>query len=167
MVFILTVPRPRLFHRPGIPHIHFSQYTRAEMLQIASISPLPLYPPKSHPLEDESHSPPPNTDEDSQWLWSRFCGAVWDSLGQGAARDILSFRATCSRLWKPFTEPILKGDYGVREFSKLMVRNRALFQGEAALTESIVTTSSTSDLSKSKPTKGQNYALQIIVCIGR
>lgn len=93
------------------------------------------------------------TDEDSQWLWSRFCSAAWDSLGQGAARDIISFRSVCTRLWKPFTEPIHKGDYGVREFSKLMVRNRALFQSEAALTESIVAPPLHSDPSKSKAIK--------------
>ena len=94
-------------------------------------------------------------DEDSQWLWSRFCGAVWDSLGQGAARDITSFRSVCSQLWKPFTEPILKGDYGVREFAKLMVRNRALFQSEAALTKSIVTPNTSPTPSKSAVVKGR------------
>ena len=153
----MTVPRPRLLHHPGIPYIHFSQYTRTEMLQIASLSPLPLYPPKSDASDDESDFPPPTADEDSCWLWSRFCGAVWDSLGQGAARDILSFRSACFRLWKPFSEPILRGDYGVREFSKLMVRNRTLFQGEAALTESILAPSLVSDPSKSKAIKGSYH----------
>ena len=156
VVLIVTVPRPRLLHQPGLPHIHFPQYTRAEALEILSLSSPHLYPPQSSTSDDEQSSPPPQTAEDSQWLWSRFCGAVWDSLGQGAARDILSFRSACSCLWKPFTEPILKGDYGIREFSKLMVRNRALFQSEAALTESIVAPNPMTDLSTNKAIKGQS-----------
>lgn len=76
--------------------------------------------------------------EDAQWLWTRFISAVWDSLGQSAARDVVSFREICSRLWKPFIQPILDGHYGARESSKLMVRNKGLFQNEAALVDSIV-----------------------------
>ncbi|CAF9933512.1 MAG: hypothetical protein HETSPECPRED_008678 [Heterodermia speciosa] len=148
VILIVTVPQPRLLHRPGIPHIRFPPYTKAEALQIVSLSPLVLCP--SSPSDLIPNMP---KDEDSQWLWSRFCGAVWDSLGQGAARDITSFRSVCSQLWKPFTEPILKGDYGVREFAKLMVRNRALFQSEAALTKSIITPNTSPTSSKSAVVK--------------
>ena len=77
-------------------------------------------------------------EEDDIWLWSRFCGAVWDSLGKGAARDLIKFRVLCERLWVPFVAPIRDRTYGTRDFSKLMVRNRALFQSEAALIENIV-----------------------------
>jgi origin recognition complex subunit 5 len=76
--------------------------------------------------------------EDDQWLWSRFCGAVWESLGKGAARNILSFASACERLWEPFVLPVRDGLYGTRDFSKLIVRNRALFQGETALIERLV-----------------------------
>jgi hypothetical protein len=76
--------------------------------------------------------------EDDTWLWSRFCGAVWDSLGKGAARDITSFQNACTNLWTSFVQPIRDGAYGARDFSKLMVRNRVLFQGETALVERLV-----------------------------
>ena len=76
--------------------------------------------------------------EDDAWLWSRFCGAVWDSLGKGAARDIVSFRRICEMLWIPFVQPIRERSYGTREFSKLLVRHRSLLQGEKALVEWVV-----------------------------
>lgn len=63
---------------------------------------------------------------------------MWDSLAKGAARDILSFESVCHRLWRPFVQPIQDGTYGTRDFSKLMVRHRTLFQGENVLLESIV-----------------------------
>ena len=93
--------------------------------------------------DSRSSSPSPNSqistsDEDSEWLWARFVAAIWDSLGQTAARDVVSFRQVCSRLWKPFIQPILDGHYGAREFSKLTVRNKSLLQSEAALADSIV-----------------------------
>lgn len=51
----------------------------------------------------------------------------------------------CEKLWPAFVAPILDkeggkkpGDYWPREFSKLIVKNRALFQSEAALIDSIV-----------------------------
>lgn len=76
--------------------------------------------------------------EDDAWLWPRFCGAVWDSLGKGATRDIVSFRSVCEKLWIPFVQPVRDHLYKPREFSKLLVRNRALFQNENALDERIV-----------------------------
>ena len=92
---------------------------------------------KNHTVQEDL---PLETDEDDIWLWSRFCGAVWDSLGKSAARDIVSFRRTCEKLWTPFVKPIRDNILGTRDFSKLMVRNRGLFQGEAALIETIVST---------------------------
>ena len=73
--------------------------------------------------------------EDDAWLWSRFCGAVWDSLGKGAARDIISFQSVCERLWVPFVQPVRDQLFGTRDFSKLMIRNRTLFQNETALVQ--------------------------------
>lgn len=132
----MTSPRARLLHLLGVPHIHFPPYTRAESISIVSKSPLPLCTVQSvtDTLESQSLQSP----TDCAWLWSRFCGAVWDSIGQGAARDIISFRDVCERLWNPFVQPVVDGNYGVRDFMKLMVKNRGLFQGEAALIESII-----------------------------
>lgn len=78
-------------------------------------------------------------EEDSVFVWTRFCSAVWDSLARGAARDIVSSKAVADKLWKPFVAPILDGTYGTRDFSRLMVKNRTLFQGDAVLVESVVT----------------------------
>ncbi|MCJ1224201.1 hypothetical protein MMC12_000845 [Toensbergia leucococca] len=139
IVLIITAPRPRLLHRTGVPHIHFPPYDRTEILAIVSHSPLQISETSlNSTVSKSSNHGPSETDEDSAWLWSRFCGAVWDSLGKGTARDLLSFRTVCERLWKPFIQPVLDGTYGTRDFSKLMVRNRGIFQGEAALMESLV-----------------------------
>lgn len=140
MIFIVIAPQPRALQLAGVPHVYFPPYTRSESLEIVSSSPLPIIDP---PLSDEDSSSTPIhesaiSEDDSIWLWTRFCGAVWDSLGQAAARDLVSFQAVCSRLWKPFVHPVIQRDYGPREFSKLMVKNRALFQSEDPLKEPLL-----------------------------
>ncbi|KAI4105881.1 MAG: hypothetical protein LQ339_003199 [Xanthoria mediterranea] len=134
-VFIITFPRPHLFHKPGIPQIHFPPYTRAELFALIALSPLPLTPPPSA-------SPPPNlptfTQEDLDYLWPRFTTAVHDSLAQPASNTLPSLRTLCARLWPPFIAPILANHYTPREFSKLIVRNRHLFQSEDSLKHSII-----------------------------
>ncbi|KAK3170045.1 hypothetical protein OEA41_009430, partial [Lepraria neglecta] len=135
-ILVVTSLQPHLLHKPGIPHIHFHPYTRAETLTILSDSPLSIYGPPRSPQSDDSQDAA--NDQDSAWLWARFTAAVWDSLGQSVARDVVSFREVCSRLWDPFIQPILDGHYGAREFSKLLVKNRGLFQSETAILDSIV-----------------------------
>lgn len=132
-VFIITTPHPSLFHRAGVPHIHFPQYTRTEILAIIGQEPVTIH--ESHP---EDTPPSSDVDPDSIWLWTRFTTAVYDSLGQSAARDIPTFRSACHRLWRPFVQLIVEDQYGAREFSKLMIKNRHLFQSETALSETIV-----------------------------
>lgn len=134
-----TAPSPHLLHHSLLPHIHFPPYTRSEILSIISKEPasIPKLLPSNHDSDDEDRSST-TTPEDLTRLWTRFIAAVWDSLGQSAARDIVSFREVCLRLWPLFTQPIIEGLYGVKEFSKLMVRNRGLFQSEACLLETIV-----------------------------
>lgn len=150
------MPQPRSLHHAGIPYIHFTPYNRAQTISIVSAAPLNLQVRslRASPTPSEQFEPP-EPDEDAAWLWSRFCGAVWDSLGQGAARDVVSFRNVCSKLWRPFIQPILDGNYGARDFSKLMVKNRSLFQGEGALTESIISIPTITESGKSKPPKGR------------
>lgn len=135
VILILTSAQSHALHHSSIPHIHFPPYTRAETFSILSKTPPSIHDSPPSQLDDAQIAA---SQEDSQWLWTRFIGAVWDSLGQSAARDIVSFREVCSRLWKPFVQPILDGHYGARESSKLMVRNKGLFQSEAALIDSIV-----------------------------
>lgn len=81
---------------------------------------------------DEEHQ------EDSAWVWSRFCAAVWDSLGKGAARDLESFRAACNKLWRPFVQPIVDGKFGTRDFPRLLVNRRPLLRSDDALLDGIV-----------------------------
>ncbi|KAL8730092.1 MAG: hypothetical protein Q9166_004291 [cf. Caloplaca sp. 2 TL-2023] len=134
-VFIISFRRPSLFHKPGIPHIHYPPYTRAELLTLISSCPLPLQCPSST-------SPPPNAPTFSQadldYLWPRFATAVHDSLAQPASNSLPSFRTLCARLWPSFIAPVLSNQYSPREFSKLMVRNRHFFQSEDVLKASII-----------------------------
>ncbi|KAI9837610.1 MAG: hypothetical protein M1837_002944 [Sclerophora amabilis] len=151
-ILILTSPRPRFLHSTGIPHVHFPPYTKAQSIKIVSASARMIFE-SSNPdagcqdpqdrASARSQSPQCDTTntaeeaEDSAWVWTRFCSAVWDSLAKGAARDIVSFRAVCDRLWRPFVAPIVDGTYGTREFSKLMVARRALFQDGEVLIERV------------------------------
>lgn len=127
-------PCGRTLNLTGVPHVQFVPYSRAESLHIISSSPL-----SSHETPNDSISSF-ISDDDRAWLWSRFVTAVWDSIGQAAARDVVSFRAVCTKLWHPFIEPVIKGHYTPREFSKLMVKNRALFQSEVPLQDSVIST---------------------------
>ena len=139
VILIVTFPRIGFLHNAGVPYIHFSPYNRSESVSILSRSPLPIFPVSRPDSPTASPSTPSaGGEEDSAWLWSRFCAAVWDSLAKGAARDLLSFESVCRQLWKPFVRPIQDGTYGTRDFSRLMVRNRALFQSEDVMLESIV-----------------------------
>jgi origin recognition complex subunit 5 len=64
---------------------------------------------------------------------------VYDSLSKHTGRDLVSFRATAMRLWRPFVDPIVTGSFGTRDFSRLMVNRRHLFQGEDAVLDHIIT----------------------------
>lgn len=75
--------------------------------------------------------------EDDAYVWGRFCGVVWDTLAKGAARDLVSFRNACVKLWKPFTAPIVDGTFGTRDFARLMVSRRTIFQDENVLLHNI------------------------------
>lgn len=155
VILITVIPHPHLLHRAGIPHIHFPPYTRAETLSILGRAPLPL---SSNQLSHQSlNDTVAASQDDVQWLWARFTAAVWDSLGQPAARSILDFRDVCARLWSPFIQPIVDGHYGVREFSKLLVKNRSLLQSEHALLDGIVPLNPASAVAK--PQKQLSYTL--------
>ena len=124
-------------HASGAPHVYFPAYSRAESLTIVTRAPPPIDKPNSDNDPEDVLDVSRVSDEDLSWLWSRFCGAAWDALAKGTAKDVVSFRAICERLWQAFVRPIVDGAYGIREFSKLMIRNRGLFQGEDHLTDSI------------------------------
>lgn len=135
VLLILQHPPPRMLHTTGIPHIHFTSYSRAQSIHILSREAPDIFleaPPNELDYDDDVHA------EDKGWLWPRFCAAVWDSLAQNAARDLVSFRDVCHKLWRPFVAPIIKGDFGTRDFSRLLVAQRRLFQDESVLLESII-----------------------------
>lgn len=135
-VLVVQHAPPRFLHRSGIPHIHLAPYTRNESVHILSRQPLDIFlkPPSPElQYDNEVH------EEDKAWLWPRFCAAVWDSLGQSAARDLDSFRDVCHKIWRPFVAPIVKGDFGTRDFSRLVVAQRRFFQDESVLLDSIMT----------------------------
>ncbi|KAH7046741.1 origin recognition complex subunit 5 C-terminus-domain-containing protein [Macrophomina phaseolina] len=132
---LVSVPRPRFLHTASTPSVHFPSYTRDETILILSRRPPSIF------LEPPSPSKEYTDDlaaEDNAWVWSRFLGVVWDSLAKSAARDVVSFRALADKLWDPFVAPIREGTFGTRDFSRLLVHRRAIFQGEAALVDRVV-----------------------------
>ncbi|GME56536.1 Major facilitator superfamily [Neofusicoccum parvum] len=134
-ILIISVPRPRLLHTASTPSIHFPSYTRDEAVLILSRQPPNIF------LEPPSPSKEYTDDlaaEDNKWVWTRFLGVVWDALAKSAARDVVSFKALADKLWDPFVAPIRDGTFGTRDFSRLMVHRRAIFQGESALVDRIV-----------------------------
>ena len=137
-VLIVQHPSPRLLRQAGVPHIHFAPYTRNQSIHILSRKPPDIFvepPPPELEYDEEVH------EEDKAWLWPRFCAAVWDSLAQNAARDLVSYRDVCNKLWRPFVAPVVKGDFGTRDFSRLLVNQRRLFQDESVLLDSILPSS--------------------------
>ncbi|KAG9242183.1 origin recognition complex subunit 5 C-terminus-domain-containing protein [Calycina marina] len=123
-VFIVTNAMNGFLHAPGVPHIHFPSYTKAELQQILShIVPTPQLSGGEGETKD---------------VWFRFCGIVWDSLSKHSSADLVSMRSLCFRLWPRFIRPILDGTHTAKEFSKVMVVSKYLFQDEAALVPSIV-----------------------------
>lgn len=136
IIFVISIPSPRLFHTTGIPHIHFPFYTRDESIRILSQSPPKIF---LTGLDSDVDYTEQEAAEDDAWVWGRFTAAVWDSLARGAARDLLSFKAVCEKLWRPFIAPIVDGTFGTRDFARLMVSRRTLFQSEDALISGVIT----------------------------
>lgn len=134
-VFIVTYPPQGFLHKSGTPYVHFPSYTKEEALQIIFRFPPSIYEEPHSPSDDYSEE---QQAEDNAWLWTRFCAAVWDSLAKSAARDVVSFRHLAEKLWRPFVASIIDGTYGTRDFSRLMVAKRGLFQSEDMLIDRVV-----------------------------
>ncbi|CAK4031135.1 Origin recognition complex subunit 5 [Lecanosticta acicola] len=161
VILIVRHPSPRFLHQGGVPHVYFAPYSRSQAIHIVSRHPVDIFlepPPDDMDYEEEQH------DEDKAWLWPRFCAAVWDALAQNAARDLVGFREACDKLWRPFVAPIIKGDFGTRDFSRLFVAQRRLFQDETALLNSIVPRSQdVLAVAKGKPHELPYYAKWLLV----
>jgi origin recognition complex subunit 5 len=143
-----------------VPHIHFTPYTRDQSIRILALEPSSIFSEPS-PLEleydEEVHQ------EDKAWLWPRFCAAVWDSLGQNVARDLDSYLIVCDRIWPKFVAPIIKGDFGTRDFSRLLVHQRKLFQDESVLLHSLISDDSSLIRTKAKAQDLPYYAKWLLI----
>ncbi|KAG5288080.1 origin recognition complex subunit [Histoplasma ohiense] len=138
MVFVMrSSPRPLLLQVAGIPHVHFPPYSRDEAISILVASPPPELPGLL-PLELALKIYPP------------FTSTVYDSLIGPTASTIPVFRSACEKLWPRFVSPITNNEKppGLNpraqwDFSRLLVRNRALFQhqGEEVLVHHLITDS--------------------------
>jgi origin recognition complex subunit 5 len=93
---------------------------------------LDIFADRPTDYDEQSHA------EDKAWLWPRFCTAVWDALGESVARDLTAFHSVCNKLWPSFTAPIVKAEFGTRDFSRLLVAQRRLFQEEGVLLHSLL-----------------------------
>lgn len=102
-----------------VPHVQFGNYSKTEFVEILSRLPPPTL---ANATADETAE-----------LWTRLCTAVHDSLTKTAGRTLPAFREACTALWPKFTSPILAGTHGPREFSKLLIAARVLFQDESLL----------------------------------
>ncbi|KAF2734225.1 hypothetical protein EJ04DRAFT_577120 [Polyplosphaeria fusca] len=139
IILITTLPQTYALHKPGVPHLHFPSYTRSDLFSILLLNPPKIFlePPS---LEQYPDYTPDVAAEDDEWLWNRFLGAVYESLSKHTGRDLVSFRNTSMRLWRDFVRLIVDGTFGTRDFSRLMVNRRHLFQGEDAVLDKIINT---------------------------
>ena len=135
VVLIVRHPGPRFLHTTGVPHIYFPPYDRDQVIAILAKDPSPIF---AQAMSPSAPSDKGTADEDDVWLWTRFCQAVWDSLAKGVARDLESFRSITAKLWRPFVQPVVDGTFGTRDFSRLIVAQRKLFQDETTLEDSIL-----------------------------
>lgn len=138
IIVTTTIPiAASLRHASSIPYIAFPPYTRPQLLTILSKNPPKVFatPPSADKFPDYT---PDLAAEDDAWLWTRFLSAVYDSLSKHTGRDLLSFRLAALRLWRQFVAPVVAGEFGTRDFSRLMVNRRHLFQGEDAVLDRII-----------------------------
>jgi origin recognition complex subunit 5 len=139
LLITTTLPLPpSTLHSSSATALHLPSYTRSELLTILGTNPPKIF--STPPFLDQSPDYMPDlAAEDDAWLWTRFLQAIYDSLSKHTGRDLLSFRSTALRLWRPFVEPVVAGQFGTRDFSRLMVNRRALFQVEDSVLERIIT----------------------------
>ncbi|KAI4944226.1 hypothetical protein J4E91_008780 [Alternaria rosae] len=138
LILTTTLPlTPSVLHSSSASFLHFPSYARSELLTILGAKPPKIFlePPSLEQFPDYT---PDLTAEDDQWLWGRFLQAVYDSLAKHTGRDLISFESCAMRLWRPFVEPVVSGQFGTRDFSRLMVNRRHLFQLEDSVLERII-----------------------------
>ncbi|KAI4706410.1 hypothetical protein J4E89_008825 [Alternaria sp. Ai002NY15] len=138
LILTTTLPlTPSVLHSSSASFLHFPSYARSELLTILGANPPKIFlePPSLEQFPDYT---PDLAAEDDQWLWGRFIQAVYDSLAKHTGRDLISFKSCAMRLWRPFVEPVVSGQFGTRDFSRLMVNRRHLFQLEDSVLDRII-----------------------------
>ncbi|KAK4205650.1 putative origin recognition complex subunit 5 [Triangularia verruculosa] len=143
-VFIVTSPPPNNLLTTFVPHLHFPTYTKPEFISILSLTPPPTIS-NATALE--------TTD-----LWSRFVGAVHDSLSRSASRTLPSLSQACQTLWPKFIAPIIARTHTAKEFSKLVVQARVHFQDESLLDPTLSLAPPTTTATAVKPVKTTDLA---------
>lgn len=141
--FILTSPSSPPLRLPGgiggVPTLHFAPYTKAQYLEIATY--LVLKSPSSTTTSSSNNATPPpslslpnTTPQETADLWARFAAAVHDALIRTAGpRTLPALLNACRALWPRFTAPVAAGTHRAREFGRLLVAARVLFQDESVL----------------------------------
>lgn len=138
-VFILTSPAPSLLRTSAVAHLYFPPYTKTDYVTILNLRPPPALPN--------------TTQQETNDLWTRFTGAVHDSLVRSASRTLSSFEQACAALWPRFTAPVAAGTHKAKEFSKLLIAARVYFQDESVLEPRLVAiVKAPSEESTTKPT---------------
>ena len=150
----MTSPLPRSLHRPGLPHVHFTPHDRGAALKILAMVPMNIYTPAQVEKMDEQQRLA--AEEDDAWLWGKYVGVVWDSLGKTAARDIVSLKNLCKKLWVPFVTHVRDGTYGTRDFAKLVVRTREIFRDESVLMDNLTVSYSSNESKEGNGVKKKN-----------
>ncbi|KAJ5493391.1 hypothetical protein N7539_002137 [Penicillium diatomitis] len=132
VLVLSSSPRPLFLQNAAVPHIHFPPYTRKEAIDIMLSFPTPV-------IENLP-------DDVTTRVYPHFVATVYDTLVGPTAGSIPTYRSICQRLWSSFVAPVVQGEAppggnAEWDFTRLLVRNRALFrhQGEAALVHRIVT----------------------------
>ncbi|KAH8723563.1 origin recognition complex subunit Orc5 [Phaeosphaeriaceae sp. PMI808] len=140
LILTTTLPlAPSAVHVSTTPSLHFPPYARAQLLTILGHNPPKIF--LTPPSEEQFRDYTPNlAAEDDAWLWGRYIAAVYDSLSKHTGRDLISFRSCATKLWRPFVDPVTSGQFGTRDFSRLMINRRHLFQLEDSLLDRIIKT---------------------------
>ena len=86
---------------------------------------------------------PNSTAAETADLWARFAAATHDALirpagGGGGGGGPTALLRTCRALWPRFTAPVAAGTHRAREFGRLLVAARLLFQDERVLVPGVL-----------------------------
>ena len=157
LLVLKSPPRPMLLQKSGIPYVHFPPYTRQQIISIVA---------KEVLVADGLPPVPPEEGSLARW-YGLFATTVYDALVGPTSRSLPIFRAVCSELWPRFLAPFVAGESppggnGHWTFSKLVVRNRVLFQyeGECTLGDSIIPHEPTSTTETPQAQKTSSKAVE-------